>query len=164
MDKHKLQGSGMTSLRTRMRLVERIKAQGIVHQQVLEAIANTPRHIFVDEALASRAYEDIALPIGMGQTISQPFIVARMTQALLSATKLNSVLEIGTGCGYQTAILARLFKQVYSIERIGVLQQMARTRLAGLKLMNVHFKVGDGFPGWQAGSRNRCDHRLLRGR
>src|SRR6201996_4011832 len=109
---------GMTSARTRDRLVQRLRDQGISNLSVLDRVKNVPRHIFVDEAIASRAYEDTALPIGFGQTISQPYIVARMTEALLEGGPLNKVLEVGTGCGYQTAILSPLVGRIYSVERI----------------------------------------------
>lgn len=145
---HELQGIGMTSQRTRDRLIERLRQQGIHNQKVLDVIANTPRHLFVDEALAHRAYEDTALPIGFGQTISQPYIVARMTQMLLETGQPSSVLEIGTGCGYQTTVLAQLFPQVYSIERIGALHQQAKQRLADLQLYNVQLRHTDGNGGW----------------
>ncbi|MDJ0833395.1 MAG: protein-L-isoaspartate(D-aspartate) O-methyltransferase [Gammaproteobacteria bacterium] len=138
----------MTSKRTRDRLIERLRQQGIQNEQVLEVIASTPRHLFVDEALAHRAYEDTALPIGFKQTISQPYIVARMTELLLQSGPPSSVLEIGTGCGYQTAILAQLVPQVYSIERIGALYQQAKQRLAELKLYNVELRHTDGNGGW----------------
>jgi protein-L-isoaspartate(D-aspartate) O-methyltransferase len=141
-------GIGMTSARTRERLIQRLVAQGIHDETVLERIRNTPRHLFVDEALSSRAYEDSALPIGQGQTISQPYIVALMTQALLAdrTGRLEKVLEIGTGCGYQTAVLAPMVGQLFTIERIGALQQQARKRLASIG--NVRFRHGDGFEGW----------------
>jgi len=122
-DKPQTRGIGMTSQRTRDRLIERLRAQGITSAAVLDAIRSVPRHLFVDEALASRAYEDTALPIGNNQTISQPYIVARMSESILRAEKHDKVLEIGTGSGYQTAILARLFKRVYSIERIRTLYE-----------------------------------------
>lgn len=139
----------MTSRRTRDRLVDRLIAKGISNPRVLDAIANTPRHLFVDEALASRAYEDAALPIGYQQTISQPFIVATMTEALLAGVEKHTrILEIGTGCGYQTMVLAQLVNLVYSIERIGPLQVAARDRLYDLKIRNVYIKHGDGFAGW----------------
>ena len=144
----KLQGIGMTSQRTRDRLIERLRQQGIVNEQVLDVIRNTPRHLFVDEALSHRAYEDTALPIGHGQTISQPYIVARMTQMLLEKGRPNSVLEIGTGCGYQTAVLAQLVPQVYSVERIGALYQQAKQRLSQLQLFNVELRHTDGNGGW----------------
>lgn len=144
----KFEGSGMTSMRTRERLVSRLRAGGISDENVLDAIRSVPRHIFVDEALASRAYEDIALPIGMGQTISQPFIVALMTQALMSAPAPSYVLEIGTGCGYQTAVLASLVTRVYTVERIELLLSRARQRLRALEMSNIWFKHGDGNAGW----------------
>jgi protein-L-isoaspartate(D-aspartate) O-methyltransferase len=143
-------GIGMTSARTRERLVARLREQGIVNPEVLERIRSVPRHVFVDEALASRAYEDTALPIGHGQTISQPYIVARMTQSLVEAGKPRKVLEVGTGCGYQTAVLAPLVTTLYSVERIAALQQRARKVLRDLRIGNVHMKHGDGFEGWAA--------------
>lgn len=142
-----IHGIGMTSLRTRQRLIKRLQDAGISNDLVLEVILNTPRHMFVDEALASHAYDDTALPIGFGQTISQPYIVARMTEALLGK-KTDKVLEIGTGSAYQTAILACLFKQVYSVERIGKLLERARQRLQTLNLTNVCLKYEDGNRGW----------------
>ena len=142
-------GIGMTSARTRDRLVQRLRDQGIANLTVLDRIRNLPRHIFMDEALASRAYEDIALPIGFGQTISQPYIVARMTEALLDGPALKQVLEVGTGCGYQTAVLAPLVERIYTIERIEGLQKRARLRLKELDIRNVRFKVGDGSVGWR---------------
>ena len=145
MNDPRFSGIGMTSLRTRDRLVQRLREQGITNPAVLDRIRNVPRHIFVDEALASRAYEDTALPIGFGQTISQPYIVARMTEALLDGPPLESVLEVGTGCGYQTAVLAPLVERLYSIERIGGLQKRARLRLKELGIRNVRFKVGRWF-------------------
>ncbi|HWJ06096.1 MAG TPA: protein-L-isoaspartate(D-aspartate) O-methyltransferase [Steroidobacteraceae bacterium] len=141
-------GIGMTSARTRERLIARLREQGIVDPEVLERIRSVPRHLFVDEALASRAYEDTALPIGHGQTISQPYIVARMTQSLIEAGRPRKVLEVGTGCGYQTAVLAPLVTTLYSIERIGALQQRARKVLRDLRINNVHMKHGDGFEGY----------------
>jgi len=143
-------GIGMTSARTRERLIDRLKAEGIKNAAVLERIRAVPRHLFVDEALASRAYEDTALPIGFGQTISQPYIVAAMTGALIegAAKKLARVLEIGTGCGYQTAVLAPLVQHVYSVERIAPLQQRARTILAELRVSNVSLRHADGWHGW----------------
>ena len=142
-------GIGMTSARTRDRLIQRLREQGITNLTVLDRIRNLPRHIFMDEALASRAYEDIALPIGFGQTISQPYIVARMTEALLDGPALQQVLEVGTGCGYQTAVLAPLVERIYTIERIEGLQKRARLRLKELGIRNVRFKVGDGSAGWR---------------
>ena len=142
------QGIGMTSQRTRDRLIQRLKQQGIHDERVLDVMRRVPRHIFVDEALAHRAYEDTALPIGHGQTISQPYIVARMTELLIEDGIPSSVLEIGTGCGYQTAILASIFPQVYSVERIEALHLQARQRLAGLDLYNVQLRHTDGIAGW----------------
>ena len=141
-------GIGMTSARTRERLVQRLRDQGIVNPSVLDQIRNVPRHLFVDEALATRAYEDTALPIGHGQTISQPFVVARMTEALIEAGTPGKVLEIGTGCGYQTAVMSPLVRFVYSIERIGSLQERSRQRLRELNMSNCHLRHGDGFQGW----------------
>jgi len=143
-----VQGIGMTSARTRDRLVNRLKEHGIRSSAVLEQIRNVPRHLFVDEALASRAYEDTALPIGLGQTISQPFIVARMTEALLDDFVGEKVLEIGTGCGYQTAVLAPLVKKIYTVERIPELLRKTKQRLRDLDIYNVHFRPGDGWQGW----------------
>jgi protein-L-isoaspartate(D-aspartate) O-methyltransferase len=139
----------MTSARTRDRLVQRLREQGIKNLEVLDRIRNLPRHIFVDEALASRAYEDTALPIGFGQTISQPYIVARMTEALLDGTPLKSVLEIGTGCGYQTAVLAPFATKICTIERIAPLLDRAKARLKELGIRNVRFRHGDGALGWK---------------
>jgi protein-L-isoaspartate(D-aspartate) O-methyltransferase len=147
VSKPPLTGIGMTSARTRERLVARLREQGIANAQVLERIRNVPRHLFVDEALASRAYEDTALPIGEGQTISQPYIVARMTEALLEGAAPRKVLEVGTGCGYQTAVLAKLVKQVYSIERLAALLNRARRHLREVRLLNVHLRHGDGLLG-----------------
>ncbi|MBT3010323.1 MAG: protein-L-isoaspartate(D-aspartate) O-methyltransferase [Candidatus Thiodiazotropha endolucinida] len=138
------QGIGMTSQRTRQRLIDRLRKKGIRHQAVLEAMRNTPRHIFVDEALASRAYEETALPIGHGQTISQPYTVARMTEALLEGESPEMVLEIGTGSGYQCAILAQLVRRVYSVERIAALLDQARLRFRELGLRNIRLKHSDG--------------------
>ena len=146
--KNDIRGIGMTSARTRDRLVQRLKDHGIRSNDVLEQIRNVPRHLFVDEALASRAYEDTALPIGLGQTISQPFVVARMTEALLDGFTGEKVLEIGTGCGYQTAVLAPLVKKIYTVERIRELQNKAKQRLRELDIYNVQFKPGDGWEGW----------------
>jgi protein-L-isoaspartate(D-aspartate) O-methyltransferase len=147
----RISGIGMTSARTRDRLVARLREQGIRHPQVLERMRAVPRHLFVDEALSSRAYEDTALPIGFGQTISQPYIVARMTEALLEGEPvLSKVLEVGTGCGYQTAVLAPLVTRLYSIERIEPLHLRARERIGELELRNVRFKHGDGYEGWKS--------------
>jgi protein-L-isoaspartate(D-aspartate) O-methyltransferase len=134
----------MTSQRTRERLVERLRKEGIKNLKVLEAIRNTPRHIFLDEALASRAYEDTALPIGHGQTISQPYIVARMTEVLLEGDPLETVLEVGTGSGYQAAILAQLVRRVYSVERIEALQKQARKCFQAMGLRNIRLRHRDG--------------------
>ncbi len=144
-----IQGIGMTSARTRDRLVHRLREQGIRSTEVLEQIRNVPRHLFVDEALASRAYEDTALPIGLGQTISQPYIVARMTEALLEGFSGTRVLEIGTGCGYQTAVLAPLVREIYSVERIPELMKKTRQRLRDLNIYNVRLRQGDGWEGWR---------------
>jgi protein-L-isoaspartate(D-aspartate) O-methyltransferase len=138
----------MTSSRTRDRMVNRLIEQGIRDLNVIEVMRATPRHIFLDEALAHRAYEDTALPIGHSQTLSQPYIVARMTEALLADGPLEKVLEIGTGSGYQTAVLAQLVGQVFSVERIKALQDQARTRLGLLKLHNVRLRHTDGGMGW----------------
>jgi protein-L-isoaspartate(D-aspartate) O-methyltransferase len=145
----RMAGIGMTSARTRDRLVQRLREQGIVNLAVLDRIRNVPRHIFVDEALGSRAYEDTALPIGFGQTISQPYIVARMTEALLEAGPADKVLEVGTGCGYQTAVLAPLVSHVNTVERIEPLMTRARERLKELGIRNVRFRHGDGTQGWK---------------
>jgi len=138
----------MTSSRTRDRLVQRLREEGIRDEEVLEVIRSLPRHLFVDEALASRAYENTALPIGFGQTISQPYIVARMTEALRAGGRLRKVLEVGTGCGYQAAVLAKLVDEVYSVERIEPLAKRARRTLARIHLRNVHVKLSDGSWGW----------------
>lgn len=144
-----LEGIGMTSQRTRQRLVQRLQEQGIQNQKVLDTLLATPRHIFLDEALSHRAYEDTALPIGYAQTLSQPYIVAKMTEVLLeSEVTLDKVLEVGTGSGYQTTVLAQLVKYVYSVERIKPLQDKARNRLKQLKLRNVELRHADGGFGW----------------
>ena len=144
-----LQGIGMTSLRTRERMIKRLSEQGIRNNRILEIMRDTPRHIFMDEALASRAYEDTSLPIGYNQTISQPYIVAKMTELLLGVgSHLGKVLEIGTGCGYQTAILAQLVDHVYSVERILPLQKKAKSSLWDLKLKNISYLYSDGGLGW----------------
>jgi protein-L-isoaspartate(D-aspartate) O-methyltransferase len=148
VNEQQLTGIGMTSQRTRNRLVQRLREAGIKNDEVLEVIAQTPRHLFVDEALAHRAYEDTALPIGNGQTISQPYTVARMTEILLAAGPLNRVLEIGTGSGYQTAILSPLVGKLFSVERIEPLHEKARLRLQKLNYRNVHLKLSDGTWGW----------------
>jgi protein-L-isoaspartate(D-aspartate) O-methyltransferase len=140
-------GIGMTSQRTRARMVERLREQGIVNASVLEAMAAVPRHLFVEEALASRAYEDTALPIGFGQTISQPYVVARMIEILAEGRSLGKVLEVGTGCGYQAAVLAQLATEVYSVERIRELQERARANLRELRLKNLRLAYADGASG-----------------
>ncbi len=140
-------GIGMTSQRTRMRMVERIRQQGIKDEIVLSAMGEVPRHLFVDEALSHRAYEDISLPIGFGQTISQPLTVARMTELARANGELNSVLEIGTGCGYQCAVLARVCKLVHSVERLLLLTARARTNLRNAQVINVRLRHGDGHAG-----------------
>ena len=143
-----LTGVGMTSQRTRMRLVERLREQGIHDEDVLDIVSSTPRHIFVDEALSHRAYEDTALPIGFNQTISQPYVNARMCAALVEDGPLLKVLEIGTGSGYQTSILAQMSEEVFTVERIRGLQERARERLNLLGLRNIHFRHSDGGMGW----------------
>ena len=149
LEKRKPQGLGMTSLRTRQRLIERLTEKGIKDVRVLEAMRDTPRHLFLDEALASRAYEDLALPIGYQQTISQPYIVARMTEILIEDKKLEAqpiekALEVGTGCGYQAAILSRFSKSVHSLERIKALHDKAAMNLKNLKIRNVRLLFDDG--------------------
>lgn len=143
-----IHGIGMTSQRTRDRLVERLRSAGIQDSAVLEVIGTTPRHLFVDEALASRAYEETALPIGHGQTISQPYTVARMSELVVGAGIPEKVLEVGTGSGYQTAVLAHLVPKVYSVERIGSLLDQARQRLRLLGLRNLRLAHSDGSWGW----------------
>lgn len=149
MNKVDLHGIGMTSKRTRERLVQRLADQGVSNMAVLDVMRTTPRHLFLDEAMAHRAYEDVALPIGFQQTLSQPYVVARMTELLLADGPRSRVLEVGTGSGYQTAILAQLVDEVYSVERIKPLQQKARQRLRQLKLRNVHMSHADGGMGWE---------------
>lgn len=141
-------GIGMTSQRTRWRLIQRLQEKGIRDLSVLKVISEVPRHIFVDEALATRAYEDTALPIGYGQFISQPYIIARMTELLFAGKPLKRVLEVGSGSGYQTAILAYLAKEVYSVERIEALYKQLRYRFQELSLRNIRLKHGDGWLGW----------------
>lgn len=148
MNATSVSGIGMTSQRTRERLIARLQEAGISSFAVLDVIRATPRHIFVDEALATRAYEDTALPIGFNQTLSQPYIVARMTELLLKGEKPNRVLEIGTGSGYQTAILAQLVNHVYTTERISQLQNKAKEKIRTLNLKNVRFQHSDGNYGW----------------
>ena len=140
-------GVGMTSRRTRQRMVERLRGLGIRDEAVLAVMNEIPRHIFVDEALASRAYEDIALPLGFGQTISSPYTVARMTELARAGGMLNRVLEVGTGCGYQTAVLARLAKEVHSIERVAPLISKARRHLRDVRAINTRLRYGDGMLG-----------------
>ncbi len=142
------EGIGMTSRRTRNRMIDRLMEQGISNHSVLNIMRDTPRHLFMDEALSSRAYEDVALPIGQNQTISQPYIVARMTELLVGHGVTGSVLEIGTGCGYQTAILAQMVGQVYSVERISSLQDKARRLLMDLSIRNIKYLHSDGGWGW----------------
>jgi len=144
----RVRGIGMTSERTRMRMVERLRAAGVQDEAVLGAMGEVPRHIFVDEALASRAYDDVSLPLGHGQTISQPFTVARMCELATGGRRLGRVLEIGTGCGYQAAVLSKLAREVFSVERINALLEPARVRiLRELRLRNVRMKLADGHDG-----------------
>jgi len=143
-------GIGMTSQRTRDRMVQRLRERGIADERVLAAMAAVPRHVFVEEALASRAYEDTALPIGFGQTISQPYVVAKVIEILLQKKDPGKVLEIGTGCGYQAAVLAQVFKEVYSVERIKALLERARANLIGLRLANLRLAYADGGEGLPA--------------
>jgi protein-L-isoaspartate(D-aspartate) O-methyltransferase len=150
MEGSRLSGIGMTSARTRERLVQRLREQGIKDLRVLDRIRTVPRHLFMDEALSIRAYEDTALPIGFGQTISQPYIVARMTEALLAGGATAKILEIGTGCGYQTAVLSALAQEIYTIERCAGLLAKARRTLRELRIRNVHFRHEDGSLGWPA--------------
>ncbi len=145
------QGIGMTSMRTRRRLIDRLREQGISSHRVLSVMLDTPRHLFIDEVLSHKAYEDIALPIGQNQTISQPFIVGLMTELMLdSDIVVKNVLEVGTGCGYQTAILSQLVNWVFTIERIAVLQQESKRRLPDLDYRNISYLNGDGFLGWES--------------
>jgi len=145
-------GIGMTSERTRLRMIEALRREGIADERVLAAMTEIPRHAFVEEGIASRAYEDVALPIGHGQTISSPAIVALMTQLLLEKKPMDKVLEIGTGCGYQAAVLARLVKEVYTLERIAPLMDKARRHLRDLRVYNVRFKHADGHAGYAEGA------------
>ncbi len=147
MNFNNVPGMGMTSARTRTRMIDRLKSQGITHPEVLTVMGEVPRHAFVDEAISHKAYDDMSLPIGHGQTISQPYIVARMTELALGAPQRDKVLEIGTGCGYQTTVLAQFFKTVYSIERIGGLARQARERLSTLGVLNTRLRHGDGSRG-----------------
>ena len=139
-----MQGVGMTSQRTRARMVTRLREQGLRDERVLAAMGSVPRHIFVEAALAQRAYEDTALPLGFGQTISQPYVVARMIELLIAGRELGKTLEVGAGCGYQTAVLASLTKDVFAMERIEPLLTKARDNLRQMRMLNVRFKHGDG--------------------
>ena len=150
MNSADLTGIGMTSQRTRERLIQRLVDQGIKDLAVLDVIRTTPRHLFLDEAMAHRAYEDTALPIGYQQTLSQPYIVARMTELLLADGPRQRVLEIGSGSGYQTAVLAQLVGEVFAVERIKPLLDKSRQRIRRLKLRNVHLRHADGMQGWES--------------
>ena len=145
-------GIGMTSGRTRMRMIENLRKEGVTDERVLNAMAEIPRHAFVDEGIASRAYEDVALPIGHGQTISSPAIVGLMTQMLLAVKPMDKVLEVGTGCGYQTAVLGKLVKEVYTLERIAPLMDKARRHLRDLRFYNIRYKHADGHSGYPEGA------------
>jgi protein-L-isoaspartate(D-aspartate) O-methyltransferase len=145
-------GIGMTSERTRLRMIENLRREGVVDERVLNAMAEIPRHLFVDEGIASRAYEDVALPIGHGQTISSPTIVGLMTQLLMEVSPMRRVLEIGTGCGYQTAVLGKLVKEIYTLERIAPLMDKARRHLRDLRFYNVRYKHADGHAGYPEGA------------
>lgn len=149
MNNSEIKGIGITSERTRKRLANELSHQGISNDSVLKAIVDIPRHIFVDEALAYRAYENLPLPIGFGQTISQPYIVARMTEALVDTGNTNKVLEIGTGSGYQSAILSQLCNKVYTVERIKALLNLAKSKFSKLRLHNIYTKYDDGNVGWK---------------
>jgi len=149
MNSKKLAGIGMTSQRTRNRLIQRLRDKGIIEPTVLSVMEKLPRHIFIDEALSHRAYEDVSLPIGMSQTISQPYIVARMTELLVMSGDMKKVLEIGTGCGYQTSVLSGVAEQVFTIERIQPLQKKAIERFDLLQLSNITHRHGDGYLGWE---------------
>ena len=145
-------GIGMTSERTRMRMIETLRREGITDERVLNAMLEIPRHKFVEEGIASRAYEDVALPIGHGQTISSPTIVGLMTQLLLEVKPMGKVLEVGTGCGYQTAVLGKLVKEVYTLERIAPLMDKARRNLRDLRFYNIRYKHADGHAGYPEGA------------
>ncbi len=145
-------GIGMTSARTRGRLIERLRSQGITDETVLAAMYEVPRHLFIEEALATRAYDDVSLPINYGQTISQPYIVARMIETLRTGKQLGRVLEIGTGCGYQAAVLAQVAREVYTVERIQPLYERARKQLRDLKVRNVNLRHADGTSGLTEGA------------
>ncbi len=147
-----LPGIGMTSERTRLRMIEMLRREGVSDERVLNAMAEIPRHLFVDEGIASRAYEDVALPIGHGQTISSPPIVGLMTQLLMEVKPMSKVLEVGTGCGYQTAVLAKLAKEVYTLERLAPLMDKARRHLRDLRFYNIRFKHADGNNGYPEGA------------
>ena len=157
-------GIGMTSDRTRQRMVELLRREGITDERVLAAMQEIPRHAFVEEGIASRAYEDTPLPIGHGQTISSPYIVAQMTQLLLERGPTGKVLEVGTGCGYQTAVLAKLVKEVYTLERIAPLMDKARRHLRDLRFYNVRYKHADGHAGYVEGAPSDRELFLQRGR
>ena len=148
-DSSKIQGIGMTSQRSRNRLVSKLRDMGIKNEKVLNIVAETPRHIFIEEALAPKAYENSALPIGFGQTISQPYIVALMTEVLIESGQMKKVLEIGFGSGYQTAILSRVSDQVFGVERLSLLVEKAREKIWELKINNIHLRHGDGILGWE---------------
>jgi protein-L-isoaspartate(D-aspartate) O-methyltransferase len=145
-------GIGMTSDRTRMRMIDTLRLEGITDERVLNAMAEIPRHKFVDAGIASRAYEDVALPIGHGQTISSPTIVGLMTQLLLEVKPMDKVLEVGTGCGYQAAVLGKLVKEVYTLERIAPLMDKARRNLRDLRFYNIRYKHADGHGGYAEGA------------
>jgi protein-L-isoaspartate(D-aspartate) O-methyltransferase len=145
-------GIGMTSARTRGRLIERLRAEGIADESVLAAMNLVPRHLFVDEALATRAYDDVSLPIGHGQTISQPYIVARMIEILRNGKRMERVLEIGTGCGYQAAVLSQMANEVYTVERIKPMYERAKLQLRNLKIRNVNVRYADGTSGLNEGA------------
>jgi protein-L-isoaspartate(D-aspartate) O-methyltransferase len=156
LEVRKAQGIGMTSQRTRGRMIERLREQGIRDERVLGAMAAVPRHLFVEEALASRAYEDTALPIGFAQTISQPYVVARMIETVIDGKVPGKALEVGTGCGYQAAVMAHVFPEVYSIERIKALLERARANLFGLRLANLRLAHGDGYAGLEKAAPFQC--------
>ena len=145
-------GIGMTSERTRMRMIDTLRREGIADERVLAAMMEIPRHKFVDEGIASRAYEDVALPIGHGQTISSPTIVGLMTQLLLEVKPMDKVLEVGTGCGYQTAVLGKLVREVYTLERLAPLMDKARRNLRDLRFYNIRYKHADGHGGYPEGA------------
>lgn len=156
ISKSDIAGIGMTSQRTRDRLLSRLREQGINDERVLNTMSNVPRHLFVDEAMATRAYEDVALPIGEGQTISQPFVVARMTEMVMSVPSVKKVLEVGTGSGYQAAVLSRLVETVFSVERIRTLLMRSRKRFRALGYHNIHTMHTDGAWGWASNGPYDC--------